>query len=93
MKNSAVGKSWDDVEQDLYTKEEIVASDFRVALMCSIIEARKGKGITQKQLEELSGVRQPVIARMEKGTANTQIDTLLKILEPLGYKLAIVPIE
>ena len=50
-------------------------------------------GISQKKLEKLSGVKQPIIARMEKGTTNPQIETVLKVLAPLGKTLAIVPIE
>ena len=53
---------------------------------------RKEKGISQKQLEELSGVKQPVIARMEKGYTSPQLDTILKLLLPLGKTLAIVPL-
>nr|WP_278247320.1 helix-turn-helix domain-containing protein [Acetobacterium dehalogenans] len=68
-------------------------SDLRVALISELIRARNDQGITQKQLEEASGVKQPVIARMEKGTTDPQLMTILKILRPLGKTLAIVPIE
>ena len=51
------------------------------------------KGISQKKLEELSGVKQPIIARMEKGTTSPQLDTVMKVLAPLGKTLAIVPLE
>ena len=57
------------------------------------IKARQEKGISQKKLEELSGVKQPVIARMEKGNTNPQLDTILKVLVPLGKTLAIVPLD
>ena len=46
------------------TPEEIAESDLRVALIGELIRARKERGITQKQLEEMSGVKQPVIARL-----------------------------
>ena len=75
------------------TPEEIAESDLRVALIGELIKARQEKGITQKQLEELSGVKQPVIARMEKGTSIPKVDTILKVLAPLGKKLAVVSIE
>lgn len=78
---------------DLLTPDEIAESDLRVALIGELIKARKEKGISQKKLEELSGVKQPIIARMEKGTTSPQIDTILKILLPLGKTLAIVPLE
>ena len=58
-----------------------------------LIKTRQEQGISQKKLEELSGVKQPVIARMEKGYTSPQIDTLLKVLAPLGKTLAIVPLK
>ena len=76
--------TWDDVEKEMFTPEEIAESDLRVALIGELIKARQEKGISQKQLEELSGVKQPVIARMEKGYTSPQLDTILKLLLPLG---------
>lgn len=86
-------RTWDEVEKELYTPEEIAASDLRVALIGELIKARKEQGITQQQLEKLSGVKQPVIARLEKGITSPQLSTVLKILAPLGKTLAIVPLE
>ena len=37
--------------------------------------------------------QQPAIARLESMKATPQIDTLFKILQPLGYTLAVVPSE
>lgn len=84
--------TWDGVEKEMFTPEEIAESDLRVALIGELIKARQEKGISQKQLEELSGVKQPVIARMEKGYTSPQLDTILKLLLPLGKTLAIVPL-
>lgn len=92
-KNSAVGRDAVKFIDNLLTPEERAESDIRVALISEIIKARKEKGISQKKLEELSGVKQPIIARMEKGTTNPQLDTVVKLLTPLGKKLAIVPAE
>lgn len=91
--NPAIGRSWDEVRKELFTPEEIAESDLRVALIGELIKARQEKGLSQKKLEELSGVKQPIIARMEKGTTNPQIDTVLKLLRPLGKTLAIVPLD
>ena len=79
--------------ETILTPEEIAQSDLRVALIGEFIKARQEKGISQKKLEELSGVKQPVIARLEKGATSPQIDTVLKLLAPLGKTLAIVPID
>lgn len=37
------------------------------------------------------GIKQPVIARMESMKGIPQIDTLFKILAPLGYTLSVTP--
>ncbi len=91
--NSAIGDSWEDVRRELFTPEEIAESDLRVALIGELIKARQELGISQKKLEELSGVKQPIIARMEKGYTSPQLETVLKVLAPLGKTLAIVPLE
>jgi predicted XRE-type DNA-binding protein len=79
--------------RELLTPEEIAVSDLRVAMMIELVNARKERGISQKKLEELSGVKQPIIARMERGITSPQIDTVLKVLAPLGKTLAVVPLE
>ena len=93
MSKTAIGSNWTYVRNDLFTQEEIAATDLRVAIISELIRARKELGISQKQLEELSGVKQPVIARIETGKSTPQLDTLLKILGCLGKTLAIVPLS
>lgn len=89
----ALSGTWDELEKELFPPEEIAASHLRVSLIGELIKARQEKGISQKKLEELSGVKQPIIARMERGQTSPQLDTLLKILAPLGKTLAIVPLK
>lgn len=93
MNNSAIGRNWDELEKEIFTTEEIAESRLRVALISELIKARQEQGISQKKLEELSGVKQPIISRMEKGSTSPQLETFLKVLAPLGKTLAIVPIE
>lgn len=93
QQESAIGRSWEEFEKDVYTADEIRESDLRVSLISEFIRARDELGISQKKLEELSGVKQPIIARMEKGYSNPQIETVLKLLAPMGKTLAIVPIK
>lgn len=65
---------------------------FEVDLIGKMIEAREAKGLSQRELAEISGVKQPAIARMESMKTTPQIDTLFKVLHPLGYTLEIVPL-
>lgn len=91
--NAAIGDDALEFMDSILTDEEIAESDLRVALIEELIKARQEKGISQKKLEELSGVKQPIIARMEKGNTSPQISTLLKVLAPLGKTLAVVPMK
>lgn len=87
------GRSWEEVRLELFTPEERAASELRVSLMIELTKARHERGISQKKLEALSGVKQPVIARLEKGSTKPQLDTVLKILAPLGKTLYIGDIK
>lgn len=75
------------------TPTERAESNLQAALIGELVEARQKQGISQKKLEALSGVKQPVIARMEKGVTSPQLSTILKVLAPLGKTLAIVPLS
>ncbi len=91
--NNAIGRDALEYMDTLLTPEEVAESNLRVALIGELIKARQEKGFSQKKLEELSGVKQPIIARMEKGITSPQLDTILKVLAPLGKTLAVVPIN
>lgn len=56
----------------------------------SLIKIRNDKGITQTELERISGVKQPIIARLEKMTTSPNLDTIIKILDSMDKKLAII---
>lgn len=80
-------------DENRITPEERQRIEFEAELIGKMIEAREQKGYSQRDLAKLSGVKQPAIARMESMRTTPQIDTLLKILRPLGYTLSIIPID
>jgi transcriptional regulator with XRE-family HTH domain len=81
------------LERGLITQEEVDASKARVAIMCELIEARNAGKISQRKLEELTGVRQATISDMEAGKTSPSIDTVLRVLAPLGKTLVDAPVE
>jgi predicted XRE-type DNA-binding protein len=85
----AIGGDALELMNQLLTPEEKAASDLRVGLMLELTKARNERGLSQRKLEELSGVKQPIIARMENGITSPQLDTVLKVLAPLGKTLYI----
>lgn len=50
-------------DESRVTPEERRKIDFEVELIGKMIEAREKKGYSQRELAELSGVKQPAIAR------------------------------
>ena len=65
--------------------------EFEVELIGKLIQAREASGLTQEQLAEAAGIKQSALARLESMKVTPQIDTLFKVLTPMGYKLTIVP--
>ena len=91
--DDAVGGDAIDLLNQLLSPEEIAASNLRVAIMLELTKARNEKNISQRELEALSGVRQPIISRMEAGTTSPQLDTVLKVLGALGKTLYVGDID
>ena len=91
--NKTEYSTFDDLWNDktLLTQGEKSEIDFIVELIGKFIEAREAKGLTQKELAESAGIKQSAVARLERMQAIPQIDTLFKLLLPLGYTLEIVP--
>jgi len=95
MKNRKHVKTIDDYMNDetRVTPAERERINFEVSLIGKLIEAREERGLSQRELAEISGIKQPAIARLESLKATPQIDTLFKVLYPLGYTLEIVPVN
>ena len=55
MKNNpAIGLSWEEARQKLFTPEEIAESNLRVAVIGKLIKTSQEKGVSQKFLEEMT---------------------------------------
>ena len=70
--------------QEVY---EGLRSEFELA--SAVISARQQAGLTQSELAERMEAQQSLIARLESGSHNTTIKTLLRIAEATGTKLKI----
>ena len=90
------GISWSD-DIDL-SSDEIHDHGFAVKVIArevervvdSTKEARLAACVSQSQLGDATGLKQPVIARLEAGKTIPRLDTLLRLLAPLGKTLKVV---
>ena len=86
--------TWEEVRENLnITPEQEAEIQLEKDLIKATIEARERLKLSQRDLSEKSGVRQPVIARIEKGVNSPQTSTLIKLLNPMGYTLRVVPLD
>lgn len=74
-------------------EKEKILLDLEYEFICDFIKLRKDKGLTQQELAELSGSIREKIAKIENQLNSPQINSLIKILEPIGYTIKIVPIN
>ena len=85
---------WEDFEKELdITPEQEAETRLEMDIIKATIEARKNNKLTQRELSKKSGVKQPVIARIEKCVNSPQTSTLIKLLYPMGYTIRVVPLD
>lgn len=85
--------TWKEVRNKLdISPEDEKIIELEKDLIRTMVRIREEKGLSQARLAEMCNVKQPVIARMETAVHSPQIDSILKILVPLGYTLKIEPL-
>ena len=62
---------------------------FFAAIADKVSERRQARGLSQRELAELTGTTQSAIARLEAGGRPPRIDTLLRIAEALDCELVV----
>ncbi|OGM20995.1 hypothetical protein A2955_01495 [Candidatus Woesebacteria bacterium RIFCSPLOWO2_01_FULL_37_19] len=86
-------KSWKILKKELL-EDGKVAREYnrlepRYQIISELIELRKKKGLTQKDLAYKIGTKQAAIARIESGRVNPTVSSLEKIASALDTKLII----
>lgn len=75
--------------KDPEIKAEYEALEPEFAIIQAMIDARKLKGITQKELSERTGIAQGDISKLENGNANPSIKTLQRLASAMDMSLKI----
>lgn len=87
-------KTWNDYKEHVKSlnsesRKDIEEIESIAAIVGAVIEQRKAMGITQRELAALCGIPQSSVARIESYKTTPNLDTLLKIMRPLGLKLTV----
>ena len=74
-------------------ENDIIEMETLAVIVSSIIKQRTKLGYSQRELAELCDVPQSTIARLEACIVSPNIETLVKIMRPLGLKIVVSPVE
>ena len=87
-----IGSSFNSFLSENLTEEEIKVIRAKAKLLGEIIDARQELQNKKKKLESMSGIKQPMIAKIENGNVNPSLDSLLRLLISMGKTIKVVPI-
>ncbi len=73
--------------KDPEVRAEYDALEPEYDIIQAMIDARKQKGITQKELSERTGITQADISRIENGTRNPSLAMLKRLANGMGMRL------
>lgn len=76
---------------ELIPLHQVLDNEFDLIL--SLVDTRKSKGLTQKEVAKKMGVTEKVVSKIEKIENNTPLEVLLKYTNAIGVKLTIEPME
>ncbi len=87
-------RTWNDYKDhvkaiDPEGKKDIEEIESLAAIVGAMIEQRNALGISQRELASICGIPQSSVARIESFKTTPNLDTLLKIMQPLGLKLTV----
>ncbi len=90
-------KTWEDYKNhvkaiDPAAREDIENIEELTSIVSSLIAKRNELGISQRDLAAECGLPQSSIARIESFKTTPKLDTLLKLMRPLGLKLQVASV-
>jgi transcriptional regulator with XRE-family HTH domain len=80
-------------EEKRYIEKEKILQEIEYAFVKEFVDLRHEKKLTQQEMADQANVIRETIARIENQMTSPQVNTLIKILEPIGYTIKIVPIN
>ena len=88
-------RTWEDYKKDAKevndtVKQDIEEMEVLAGIVSTIIEKRNELGMTQRELAKICGLPQSSVARIESCTVKPKVETLIKIMIPLGLTLSAV---
>ena len=81
------------ITEEQYKQRMEMTEEIEWQFIQDFIQTRKNHGLSQQKMAEQGGLIREQIAKIENYLVHPQINTLIKVLKPIGYTIKIVPIE
>lgn len=90
---NVMGYDLEEVRKEINTPKKSSSYELCEAIIKEIVHMRQYNNLSQQDLADMSGVKQPMIARFERGINTPNMSTVLKLLAAFGKTLSIVDME
>ena len=74
-------------------KADVEEATELAAFVTLVIQRRNELGLSQRELAMQAGLPQSTIARFETMQTTPSIETIIKLLKPLGLQLSLLPVS
>ena len=87
-------RTWEDFKKDAKNTNDVARQDIEemeslANIVSAIIERRNELGYSQRDLAKICGLPHSSVARIEACTVKPNVETLIKIMKPLGLTLSV----
>lgn len=87
-------RTWEDFKKNaknesLATKQDIEEMETLALIVSAIIERRRELGYSQRELADICGIPHSSVARIESCSVRPNVETIIKIMKPLGLTLSV----
>jgi transcriptional regulator with XRE-family HTH domain len=79
------------IEKDPGFAAHLEQARAEVQMAVAVARLREQRGLSQRDLARQTGIKQPQIARLEKGDRLPTLDTLWRLLDALGARIELSP--
>ena len=86
---NVMGYDLEEVRKEINTPKKSSSYELCEEIIKEIVHMRQYNNLSQNELADISGVRQPMIARIEHGINTPNMSTVLKLLAAFGKTLYI----
>ncbi len=81
------------IKRDPTFAKDLVEARAEIRLAVLIARLREERGMSQRELAKMTGIKQPQIARIEKGGQVPTLETLWRLMDALNATIIIGPYQ